>query len=72
MVVFQSQEPIVDPSSSLLSHSTSLSTTSIVLVSDVLYKAGYEEREVKLMKETKKRKSRNTSLRLLTFRDDLE
>lgn len=43
MVVFQSQEPIVDPSSGLLSHYTSLSTTSIVLVSDMLYKAGYEE-----------------------------
>jgi hypothetical protein len=43
MVVFQSQEPIVDPSSGLLLHSTSLSTTSIILVSDVLYKAGYEE-----------------------------
>jgi hypothetical protein len=43
MVIFQSQEPIVDPSSCLLSHSTSLSTTPIVLVSDVLYKVGYEE-----------------------------
>ena len=43
MVVFQSQEPIVDPSSGLLSHSTSLSTTPIVLVSDMLYKTRYEE-----------------------------
>ena len=65
-------------------HSTSLSTTSIVLVSDVLYKARYEKQATlvelcyaqghpaKAYEINQKEKVTEYRLRLLTFRDDLE